>query len=148
MSAEGKTQGDPIAMGMYALSMQPLITTLQYFSDAEQCWFANDANGIGTISDIKKWWDALNEYGPGFGYSPNAKKCWIIAKPPKEERVRKAFKDTPINVTTEGRKHLGAAFSSRSYASEYISEKVETWVSEVTKLAEFALSQPQACHAA
>ena len=37
---------------------------------------------------------------------------------------------------------------SRSYANEYISEKVETWVSEVTKLAKFALSQPQGCYAA
>ena len=55
-------------------------------------------------------------------------------KPPKEERVRGAFKDTPINVTTEGHKHLEAALGSRSYASGYISEKVETRVSEVTKL--------------
>ena len=82
------------------------------------------------------------EYGPYLGYFPNTEKCWIIVKPPKEERVREVFKDTPINVTTEGQKHLGAALGSRSYASEYISEKVETWVSEVTKLAEFALSQP------
>ena len=31
---------------------------------------------------------------------------------------------------------------------EYVSEKVTNWVGEVTKLAEFALSQPQACYAA
>ena len=37
---------------------------------------------------------------------------------------------------------------SISYANESISEKVETWVSEVTKLAELALSQPKACYAA
>ena len=134
VSAEGTTQGDPKAMGMYTLSMQPLITALQYFSDAKQCWFADDASGIGTIIDIKKWWDALNEYGPELGYFPHAKKCWIIVKPPKEEWVREAFKDTPINVTTKGHKRLGATLRSRSYPSECNSEKVETWVSEVTKL--------------
>ena len=63
----------------------------------------------------------------------------------KEERVKEAFKDTPVNVTTEGHKHLGAALGSRSYACEYISEKVDTGISGVTKLAE---SQPQACYAA
>ena len=69
-------------------------------------------------------------------------------KPLKEERDREAFWDTPINVTIEGHEHLGAALGSISYANESISEKVETWVSEVTKLAELALSQPKACYAA
>ena len=58
------------------------------------------------------------------------------------------FKDTAVNVTVEGQKHLGAVIGSREYLEEYVSEKVTNWVSEVTKLAEFALSQPQACYAA
>ena len=37
---------------------------------------------------------------------------------------------------------------SREYLEKYVSEKVTNWVSEVTKLAGFALSQPQACYAA
>ena len=101
-SAEGTTQGDPLAMALYALSIQPLITSLQAMSDAKQCWFADDASGAGTISEIKQWWDGLNTLGPDIGYFPNAKKCWIIAKPEKEALVREAFKDTVINVTIEG----------------------------------------------
>ena len=31
---------------------------------------------------------------------------------------------------------------------EYVNEKVSNWVNEVTKLAEFALSEPQASYAA
>ena len=58
------------------------------------------------------------------------------------------FKDTAVNVTVQGQKHLGAVIGSRKYLEEYVSEKVTNWVSEVTKLAEFALSQPQACYAA
>lgn len=58
------------------------------------------------------------------------------------------FKDTAVNVTVQGQKHLGAVIGSRKYLEEYVSEKVTNWVSEATKLAEFALSQPQACYAA
>ena len=78
-SAEGTTQGDPLAMALYALSIQQLITSLHAMSDAKQCWFADDASGAGTMSIIKQWWNGLNTFGPDIGYFPNAKKCWIIA---------------------------------------------------------------------
>ena len=71
-------------------------------------------------------------------YFPHAKKCWLITKPEKEEEAR------VINNTMEGPKHLGAALGSRSHFKEYVGEKVEEWVSQVIKLAEFAVSQPQA----
>ena len=58
------------------------------------------------------------------------------------------FAGTGINITTEGRKHLGAALGSRSYLEQYVGGKVEDWVEEVTRLAEFARSQPQASYAA
>ena len=59
------------------------------------------------------------------------------------------FRDTAINVTTEGHKHLGAALGSRSFLEEYVGEKVlDKWVNEVTKLADFSISQPQANYAA
>ena len=58
------------------------------------------------------------------------------------------FRDTAINVTIEGHKHLGEALGSRSFLQEFVGEKVDEWVNEVTKLADFAISQPQACYAA
>ena len=58
-SAEGTTQGDPIAMGLYAVSLQPLITHLNLFSSARQCWFADDASAAGTLEELKMWWDEL-----------------------------------------------------------------------------------------
>ena len=73
VSAEDTTQGVPLAMGLYALSVQPLITSLGAASSTKQCWFADDACGAGSILEIKKWWDALNTLGPDFGYFPNAK---------------------------------------------------------------------------
>ena len=147
-SAEGTTQGDPLAVALYALSIQPLITGLQASSFAKQCWFADDASAAGTISEIKQWWDGLNTLGPDIGYFPNAKKCWIIAKPEKEALVREAFKATVINVTVEGQRHLGAVIGSRDYRQDYVNEQVTSWVNEVAQLAEFARAQPQASYAA
>ena len=45
--AEGNTQGDPIAVALFVLSVQPMITCLQVASAAKQTWFPNDAGGTG-----------------------------------------------------------------------------------------------------
>ena len=78
------------------------------------------------------------------GYFPNAKKCQLIVKPEKEEAARDLFGKISINISTQGQKHLGAVYS----AEEYVSEKVDDWVGQVVKLAEFAAIQPQAYYAA
>ena len=95
-----------------------------------------------------RWLDGLSSSGPALGYFPNAKKCWLITKPEKDEEARAVFGVTAINITTEGHKHLCLAFGSRSYFEEYVGEKVEDWLSQVITLAEFAVSQPQASYAA
>ena len=82
------------------------------------------------------------------GYFPNAKKCWLIIKPEREQAASEVFGDTAIYVTTEGHKHLGSVLGLRSFLEEYIGENVDEWVNEVTKLADFAISQPQASYAA
>ena len=109
-------------MGLYALSIQPLITSLQGACKIKQCWFADDASGAGPIAEIKRCWDNLTEIGPDFGYHPNDKKCWIITKPDREIIVKEAFKGTAINVTVQGQRHLGAAIGSREYVEEYVNE--------------------------
>ena len=58
------------------------------------------------------------------------------------------FKDTVINITVEGQKHLGAVIGSREFLESYASDKVENWVREVAQLADFARTQPQASYAA
>ena len=148
ISAEDTTQGNPLAMAIYALSIQPLITSLQAASSTKQCWFADDACGAGSILEIKKLWDNTITLGLSFGYFPNAKKWWIISKADKDASAKDVFSGTAVNVSVQGQKHLGAVIGSRDYLEEYVNGKVGDWVREVTQLAEFALSQPQACYAA
>ena len=148
MSSEGTTQGDPLGISLYAISLQPLITLLGIRSSAKQCWYADDATGAGALTDIRKWWDELLAAGPALGYYPNAKKCWLVVKSEKLKEANDVFAGTGINITTEGRKHLNAALGQRSYLEEYVGSEVKEWISEVTLLGEFATSQPQACYAA
>ena len=43
----------------------------------------------------------------------------------KERPAKEIFSETSINITTEGRKHLGASLGSREFFEEYVDEKVE-----------------------
>ena len=67
-------------------------------------------------------------------------KCQLVVKPEKEGRVKEMFAVTGINIT-EGCKPLGTALGSRCYFEQYVGNKVEDWVGEVTRLAEFARCQ-------
>ena len=48
------------------------------------------------------------------------------------------FDGTGVQITAEGKCHLGAAIGSRSFAKEYLSSKVEEWTEEIKRLAKVA----------
>ena len=79
MSQEGTTQGDPLAMAMYAIAVNPLIWQLKRNS-TKQIWFADDATTGEMLADIREWWDQLVKVGPDYGYLPNASKTCLIMK--------------------------------------------------------------------
>ena len=57
LSEEGTTQGDPLAMLMYALGVLPLIGCIS--GDLMQVWYADDATACGSLSALRLWWDKL-----------------------------------------------------------------------------------------
>ena len=135
-------------MNFNAIRLQPLITHLNGCSNAKQCWFADDATGVGLIEKLMEWWDVLNGMGPTIGYLSNAKKCWLITKADKEEMARKVFAGTAVNVSSQGQRHHGVVLGSTEYFEGYVNGKVEEWFSEVANLSEFAATEPQASYAA
>ncbi len=54
-SREGTTQGDSLAMAMYALGTLPLISKLQHL--AKQVWYADDATAGGKLAQLREWWN-------------------------------------------------------------------------------------------
>ena len=138
-SSEGTTQGDPLAMAMYALAVRPLIDRLQTnIPDVKQVWYADDATGAASCRELRAWWDYLLEHGKGFGYYRNASKTHLIVKAQFLEKAKQMFAGTNVNITTEGKRHLGAAIGSRAYTEHYVQKKVNMWTQEINQLAKIA----------
>ena len=80
-SEEGTTQGDPIAMPIYAIGIDPLIKVLRSCLGVQQAAFADDLSGTGSIESLKAWWDKEVSLGPKIGYYAKPSKSWLIVKP-------------------------------------------------------------------
>lgn len=147
LSQEGTTQGDPLAMAMYAIGILPLIHRLKGES-VKQVWYADDATAGAQLAQLRDWWDRLVEHGPDYGYYPNASKTWIVVKEDKVDAAVAAFQGTEVNITIEGKRQLGAALGTRSFVEEYVHQKVAAWVQEIERLSSIAITQPHAAYAA
>ena len=133
-------------MAMYAIAVMPLIDRIN--NKAKQIWFADDATAGGRLNDLREWWYSLSELGPGYGYFVNSSKSWLIVKEKDLDEAQHLFQNTGINITHEGRRHLGAALGTPSFVKSYVMNKVQIWYKEIQQLADFALTQPHAAHAA
>ena len=49
------------------------------------------------------------------------------------EAAISAFHGTDVNITTEGKRQLGTALSTRSFVEEYVQQKVTVWVKEIER---------------
>ena len=87
--------------------------------------------------------------GPGYGYHPKASKSQLVVKEVAEEEAKRLFNGTGIQITTDGRRLLGAAVGTEEFEEKLTNPTyVSTLVQQVTRLAEVAQTQPQAAHAA
>ena len=148
LSEEGTTQGDPLAMPMYALATLPLSEQLP--SDVTQVWYVDDddACACGSIARLHRWWDCLCWMGPGHRYNVKASKTWLVTKSSFQSSAVAQFAGTAVQVTCEGRPYLGAAIGSQEYSKKFIDDKVREWSAEVLLLAKIGESQPHAAYSA
>ena len=110
LSQEGTTQGDPLAMPMYAIGIVPVIQQLKGL--ARQVWYADDAAAGGSLLQLRDWWSELLSFGRHFGYHVNAAKTWLVVKPEHLAPARHIFDGTGIQITSAGRVHLWALMIS------------------------------------
>lgn len=148
-SNEGTTQGDPISMGMYAIGLMPLLTTLAYTDrQIHQIAFADDVTAVGTISQLKQWWNNIICYGPLLGYHVNESKSWLIVKGHYLQEAQEIFKDSQIGITDQGNRHLGAVVGTNECKNNFMRNQVNTWIDQLTTLSVIARTQPHAAFTA
>ena len=143
LSQEGTTQGDPLAMAMYALALVPMITRLG--NVVKQVWYADDAAAAGHLADLRTWWDMLCDIGPHFGYFVNSSKTFLIVKEAHLPLARDIFGDTGVQLTAEGRRY---SLGSSDFIKSYVNGKVKDWSDELSKLSEISLTQPHSAYSA
>ena len=168
-SEEGTTQGDPTAMPAYALGIAPLLMSLtepnrptqvtntmldeqviQLTNEtkARQAAYADDLTGSGTIDELKRWWDMVIELGPFIGYYAKPSKSWLIVKPSHVEYATRVFAGSGLQITTEGQRHLGAVIGSAEFKEEYVTEKIDMWISELEMLEKVVKIEPHIAYCA
>ena len=147
-SKEGTTQGDPLAMPMYAIALLPLIKKVNPHCSVTQAWYADDASATGHLSDLRSWWDALVFHGPAYGYHVNASKTYLITKESSFANATTIFGDTQIKITSDGHSYLGSPLGTSSFRESYVQEKVARWCHELKLLCSIAETSPQAAYAA
>lgn len=142
-SREGTTQGDPLAMVLYAIGIMPLIDLLR--GKAKQVWFADDAQAADKLLALRAWWDIIVEHGPRYGYFAKPSKTKLIVKPERSDEAKVVFAGTSIEVVA-GWRDLGTAIGDTAFIRKYIGEIVVDWTSQVEVLARIANFTPHAAH--
>ena len=157
LSQGGTAQGCPLAMAMYALSLVPLLKQLRM---CRQVWYADDATGCDSFVKLRSWFDTLLQKGPLYGYYPKPSKCILLTRPDRVSEANALFngsgikasadgsKDSGIEITTSGTRHLGAVLGTSEFKAEYVKKKVDGWVRAVRKMAAVSASEPHAVFAA
>ena len=149
-SAEGTTQGDPIAMPMYAVAIKPLLNIIKNddTTNIKHVAFADDISGAGKIEQLRKWWENIVTHGPLLGYYPNANKSWLVVKQHLLDEASELFNDTDVNITVEGRKYLGGFIGTIEGKEKYVKKLVQKWSKQLITLSSIAKFEPQAAYAA
>ena len=86
--------------------------------------------------------------GPDFEYFPNAVKTCLIVKLQHLRKARALFWGTGVVITDASKCHLGSALGTDEFLNSYVQNKVSTWVGEMEKFSEIAITQPQAAYTA
>ena len=140
-STEGTTQGDPLAMAMYGIGINPRIELLQK-PNITQKWYADDGGAAGDLRSLCAILDNLDVLGKALGYNVKPSKCQLIVKENCRESAKKVFE--VINITmVDGFRVLGSVIGTPSACDKYIESAIEKTATLTENLSKIAKTSPQ-----
>ena len=66
-----------------------------------------------------------------------------MKNPEVTHQAKDLFKDTGVQIRTDGQRYLGAALGSTEFKTIYVKEKIAKWVEDIEQLSEIANEEPQ-----
>ena len=142
-----------MAMSAYALGVTPLIHFVhEYISmNNHRCKEVVLADGFtiaGKIEGFRSYWELMQQVGPLYGYFPKPSKSYLLVKEQYFENAIGTFRGNEIKITTEGKKHLGAAIGSEDCKASYVKSLVDNWIDQLNVLSKIAEREPQSAYSA
>ena len=132
-------------MPWYSLNSVSIINHLRIEDSQRKVWFADDVATAGKIKTLYDRYCHLETHGLKYGYHVNGLKSWLIVKSPEIAEEATTIFGQNVNITADGKRHLGAVIGSEKYKKEYYEGVVDNWVEELCDIAD---TQPQAAFAA
>ena len=149
LSKEGVTQGCPLGMILYGISLLGLGEDLRESAPGVlQPWYADDFSIYGRASEVARVFQQLCKKGPSVGYFSAPAKSWVIC-PKRAEAPAKTIMDAaglPVKWS-RGQRYVGGFIGSEKMNRRWLEPMVQKWVARVDKLAKVARRYPQAAYA-
>ena len=149
LSKEGVTQGCPLGMILYGISLLGLGEDLRDSAPGVlQPWYADDFSIYGRASEVARVFQRLCKKGPSVGYFPAPAKSWVIC-PKRAEAPAKTIMDAaglPVKWS-RGQRYVGGFIGSEKMNRRWLEPMVQKWVEGVDKLAKVARRYPQSAYA-
>ena len=73
--------------------------------------------------ELRDWWDTFLAQGQGFDYHPHACKIHLIFEGKFFDKAKRLFDGTNVNITVQGKRHLGAAIGPAGPMSDKMTQE-------------------------
>jgi hypothetical protein len=147
LSREGVTQGDPLSMVLYGLTLTPLAEAIRTaVPGAAQPWYADDTAMVGPVSSIAAAQRLLLELGPRRGYYPESEKSILITPTDVPSTAFDELNGFNFCRST-GHRYLGGFIGSGSEEANWIDTQINQWIDGVKALSMVARRYPHTAYA-
>ena len=150
-SCEGSMSDHPLGIAIYAIGITPILDMMLVAMQndrSKMVEFKNYVTASRNLEARRRWWDILMQISQNYGYYPQPTKSWLIIKEKKVKEAVRVFEATIIQISTEGKRHLGAVIGMEENKKNYINDKISEWTKEINMLADIYTTHSRAAYTA